>query len=317
MRVKAEFSAASYLYVNTPYIYGTLKFIAHYPTLRRTLHCYNFTLKELGGGMSKAENFDPLHGEHVQHVPLRNAPLVRVLSQVRFPDVTVAPDRNFVAAFQQAIRRRYPLVREEATPNIAFGPGGVSVTTNAIWRFLDAASVWRVSLTPTFLSLETKEYVSGEDFVRRFRALLTDLGETIAPSHVTRIGIRYVDQVDVTQDLIIEDLLHPHMNEITGALKGVRHMISELEAETAEGGVLARWGHLPGNGSHDPDMMPPRQHPTWFLDVDSFASYESNLLEYEVDEIANITTSLSKRAYDFFRWCVNDRFLETFGKDAQ
>jgi uncharacterized protein (TIGR04255 family) len=267
--------------------------------------------------MTKVGNFDPLHGEHVKHVPLRNAPLVRVLSQVRFPDVTVAPDKNFVAAFQQAIRRRYPLVREETTPNIAFGQGGVSVTTNAIWRFLDAASVWRVSLTPTFISLETKKYESGEDFVRRFRALLADLGDTIAPSHVTRIGIRYVDQVDVTGGIVVEDLLRPHMNEITGSLKGVRHMLSELEAETAEGAVLARWGHMPDNGSHDPDIMPPRPNRTWFLDVDSFASYESNLLEYQVDEISNITMSLANRAYDFFRWCVNDRFLEAFGKDAQ
>lgn len=267
--------------------------------------------------MAAEKNFDPLHGEHVEHVPLKNAPLVRVLSQIRFPDVTVTPDRQFVAAFQQAIRRRYPIVREEATPNIAFGPGGIAVTPNVIWRFLDPTSTWRVSLTPTFIALETKKYASGADFFDRLRALLEDLGETITPSHVTRVGIRYIDQVDLKDGLKIEDLLHPHMSEISGALRGVRHMISELEAETKEGAVLARWGHLPTDGSHDPDMMPPKSYPTWFLDVDSYASYESDLLEYNVDEISSVTASLASRAYDFFRWCVNDRFLETFGKDAQ
>lgn len=266
--------------------------------------------------MTHNKNFDPLHGKHVDHVPLKNAPLVKVLAQVRFPDVTVTPDPQFVSGFQQAIRRRYPTVRQEATPHFVFGPGGVQVTPNPVWRFIDPSNVWRVSLTPTFLTLETEKYGSGHDFAERFRTLLQDLGETISPSHVNRIGIRYVDQVELVNGLRIEELLQTHMNEITGALKGVRHMVSELEAETAEGGVLARWGHLPADGSHDPEMMPAKDVPSWFLDVDSFASYESNLLEYKVEEISGITTSLANRAYDFFRWCVNDKFLEHFGKDA-
>ena len=207
-------------------------------------------------------------------------------------------------------------MRQEVIPNLNVGPGGVQLTQNSVWRFVDPTSAWRVSLTPTFLSLETGRYSSGHDFADRFRGLLEDLGTTVSPSHVTRIGIRYVDQVELGDGLTIEELLEPHMSEISGALKGVRHMLSELEAETAEGGLIARWGHLPANGSHDPEMMPPKNVPTWFLDVDSFTSYESELLEYKVDEISGITTSLAHRAYDFFRWCVNDRFLEHFSKDT-
>lgn len=262
------------------------------------------------------KTFDPLFGDFIEHVPLRNAPLVKVLAQVRFPDVTVNPDREFISSFQKAIRKRYPQFVEEAAQTFAIGPTGINVAPSVIWRFLDATSMWRVSVTPTFLSLETRKYESGVDFSSRFKQLLVDLGETVAPSHVSRIGIRYVDQVEVLDGLDVNELLEPHMVEIATKLSKVRHMISEVEAPSKEGSVLARWGHLPEQGSHDPEIMPPKNNPSWFLDVDSFASYESNLLEYNPEEISAITHSLANRAYNLFRWCVNDNFLDKFGKGA-
>jgi uncharacterized protein (TIGR04255 family) len=262
------------------------------------------------------KGFDPLFGDFIEHVPLKSAPLVKVLAQVRFPDVTVIPDRAFVATFQQAIRKRYPILREEVAQNITLGPQGISMTPSMVWRFLDPSSQWRVSLSPTFLSLETAVYSSGHDFIERLRTLLVDLGETVAPSHISRVGIRYVDQVKISDGLVIDELLNPHMSEITKSLTGVRHMISELDAESREGFVLGRWGHLPEGGSHDPEIMPPVDAPSWFLDVDSFRGYESNLLEYDAETIAGVTRDLAHRAYNVFRWCVSDRFLENFGKDA-
>lgn len=261
-------------------------------------------------------DFDPLFGDFIEHVPLKSAPLVKVIAQVRFPDVTLNPDREFVAGFQQAIRKRYPRFVEEGTQNLMFGPTGISMTPSVVWRFLDAQSLWRVSLTPTFLSLETMKYESGKDFADRFRELLGVLGETVAPSHVSRLGIRYVDQVQVTDGLNVDELLEPHMVEVSSRLPSVRHMVSEVEAASKEGAVLARWGHLPPEGTHDADTMPPVPNPSWFLDVDSFASYESNLLEYDADKVAGLTYDLANRAYNLFRWCVNDRFLAKFGKDA-
>jgi uncharacterized protein (TIGR04255 family) len=264
-----------------------------------------------------SKHFDPLFGEFIEHVPLKFAPLVKVLAQVRFPDVTLNPTREFVASFQAAIRKSYPQFVEEAAQNIAIGPnGGVTMMPSVVWRFIDATNTWRVSVTPTFLSLETKRYESGADFAARLRQLLIDLGETIAPSHVSRVGIRYVDQVEVTDGLNMDDLLEPYMVEISSKLSGVRHMISEVEAATKEGSVLARWGHLPAQGSHDPEIMPLIGNPSWFLDVDSFAGYESSLLQYDPYKVSDIVNGLANRAYSFFRWCVNDNFLEKFGKNV-
>lgn len=264
--------------------------------------------------MTKA--FDPLYGDFIDHVPLKSAPLVKVIAQVRFPDVTVNPDREFVSDFQKAIRKRYPRFVEEGTQNIVFGPAGISMAPSIVYRFLDASNVWRVSLTPNFMSLETRKYESGNDFVDRYRELLGHLATTVAPSHVARIGIRYVDQVQVTNGLNVDDLLERHMSEVSGRLPSVRHMVSELEASSKEGMVLARWGHLPEQGTHDPEIMPPVENASWFLDVDSYAGYESELLEYDTDKVAGITHELANRAYNFFRWCVNDHFLAKFEKDA-
>ncbi|KQS81666.1 TIGR04255 family protein [Rhizobium sp. Leaf383] len=264
--------------------------------------------------MTKA--FDPLFGDFIDHVPLKSAPLVKVIAQVRFPDVTVNPDREFVSGFQKAIRKRYPRFVEEGTQNIVFGPTGISMAPSIVYRFLDASNVWRVSLTPNFMSLETRKYESGNDFADRYRELLGHLATTVAPSHVARIGIRYVDQVQVTNGLNVDDLLERHMSEVSGRLPSARHMVSELEAKSKEGMILARWGHLPEQGTHDPEIMPPVENASWFLDVDSYAGYESELLEYDTDKVAGITHELANRAYNFFRWCVNDHFLAKFGKDA-
>jgi uncharacterized protein (TIGR04255 family) len=43
--------------------------------------------------------------------------------------------------------------------------------------------------------LETHAYESRTDFLERLKTILQALEETLAPTHMTRFGIRYIDQI--------------------------------------------------------------------------------------------------------------------------
>ena len=72
-------------------------------------------------------------------VPLANAPLVRVIAQLRFPEILSVEQRDFVASFQEAIRSTYSVLRQEHTQGILLSPGSVAPAKPQVaWRFSDA-----------------------------------------------------------------------------------------------------------------------------------------------------------------------------------
>ncbi|PYE40442.1 uncharacterized protein (TIGR04255 family) [Rhizobium sp. PP-F2F-G20b] len=255
---------------------------------------------------------DPLFGDEPVEIPLAKAPLVRVVAQVRFPEILSIQDRNFIAPFQERIRRAYPLAQSDVINTFVIGPQ--RMVSSTVWRYYDAAKNWRVSLSDTFLSFETTQYISRKDFVERFRFLVSQLGETISPSHVARVGVRYVDQVELKVDETMREMLRPEMAGIKDVVGKTKHVISEFEADTREGGVQVRWGYLPKDGTHDPDIMPAVPSHSWFLDVDSYIFQESELMEYSAENITSQVAGLAGRAYSIFIWSVTEAFLVKYGK---
>ena len=117
---------------------------------------------------------DPLLAPSPAEVPLANAPLVRVVAQLRFPTILKIEDPSAVAPFQEAIRQNYLMLQQERIRNTPIGPGGVAATAASpvIWRFSGAAGEWRVSLSTGFLTLETVRYTSRSDLLDRLDSLL-------------------------------------------------------------------------------------------------------------------------------------------------
>ncbi|MDO1585639.1 TIGR04255 family protein [Rhizobium oryzicola] len=255
----------------------------------------------------------PLFSEEAPEVQLTNAPLARVLAQVRFPEIQSVQDKRFVAGFQERIRRTYPRANFETINGVMLGPTP-QMTTSAIWRYFDNARKWRISLSDTFMSFETNAYTSRKDFTDRLRDLLEQLGQTIAPTHIDRIGIRYVDQIALEENESMSHMLRKEMIGVNDIIGATHYMVSELEGETKEGRVLVRWGHMPPDASHDPEVMPALHQRSWFLDVDSFRSYEEEAVEFNASAAADVIYSLATRAYTIFRWSVTDQFLDRYGR---
>ncbi|MDE0064108.1 MAG: TIGR04255 family protein [Gammaproteobacteria bacterium] len=257
---------------------------------------------------------DPFEGKVPPSVPLPATPLSGVLVQIRFPEVLSIAKVDYIAEFQELIRSRYPLSNQDRNLVLQMGPDGAKQTTYPNWRFMDADGGWRVSLTTNFLALETRAYAGRQDFIDRTAAVSKALQATVDPSFMTRVGIRYVDRL---QGELLDDLPRLVRPEVLGLctgmrLKNISRTWSEVSAATEAGPITARWGFMPPNQTHEPELMPPVAAPCWFLDTDAYLEFPDPR-KFDSDKIATHVTELATRSYGFFRWVVNDAFLKACG----
>jgi uncharacterized protein (TIGR04255 family) len=260
-------------------------------------------------------NFNPLTAPPPKEIPLKDAPLIRVIAQVRFPPILSIEKKDFVGSFQEAIREKYPILQPEQTQTFIFGPQDVvQPTLQLTWRFIDAADSWRVSLAPDFMALETTAYSSRRDFLDRLEDLLVALKESFDPKIIQRFGLRYIDRltdqdIDDIQSLVKPEILGMMAAEFRGAIHQViNESLFIIPGE--EERILARWGLMPAGTTFDPSAIEPIAEPSWILDLDMSLSKNR---EFSVKALMSEGQSFAERIYTFFRWAVKDDFLRRFG----
>lgn len=256
---------------------------------------------------------DPLVALPPAEVPLADAPLVRVIAQVRFPEILAAEQRDFVAPFQEAIRSTYPVLRQEQTQGVLLGPAGLTpVKAQIAWRFSDVEGNWRVSLTPEFLALETTKYVSRSDFLARLRVVVAALDEHLAPQLIDRLGVRYIDRITGGAVDELAKLVRPEVRGISGTLAATHatHALSETMFAIDDARLLARWGRLPAGATVDPAAIEPSPEQSWILDLDMFSAAPAR---FAVDRVIADAQRFAERIYTLFRWAVMDDFLRRYG----
>lgn len=256
---------------------------------------------------------DPLVAAPPAEVPLTDAPLVRVIAQLRFPEVLSIEQREFVAPFQEAIRSRYPVLRQEQAQGILVGPGGIATAKQQVaWRFSDQEGRWRVSLAPNFIALETTKYTNRKEFFERLRGVTEALGEHVEPAQIDRIGIRYIDRI--TGDAVeeISRLVRAEVRGIVGTSSAshVLHALSESLFDLGDARVLARWGCLPPGATFDPSAFEPVSEKSWILDLDMFSAQPT---PFDVDDVVAASRQFAERIYTIFRWAVTNDFLVRYG----
>ncbi len=256
---------------------------------------------------------NPLIGPPPDEVPLPDAPLAKVIAQVRFPPILSIQNGTFIAPFQEAIRGEYGVASVEVGAQVV-ASAAVPVQPRAMWRFRDPSHPWRASLGVDFVALETSAYTSRDDFVARLGRLLDALQCHVEPSVYQRLGVRYVDRVVGEPCVSLQDFVHP---SLFGAMppswraSGAFDFHEAVVAIPEEGGQLhARWGLLPAHATHDPTAVAGGPEPSWILDLDAYMECERR---FDAAEIAASATALARRIYTVFRWSVTDRFLAHYG----
>jgi len=269
--------------------------------------------------MSSAVPSDnPLADSIAKEVPLQNAPLVRVVAQVKFSEVLGVENPELVAKFQDAISRTYgALSREIGVGFMPPFPGMQQQHPMTHWRFSDhpTAWQWRVTLTTQFVTLEAVKYTSRNDFFERFEALLEAVEQHIKPAMRIRLGVRYINRI-TGQELKDTSLLV--RSEIAGVVgtsmaSMVNLSITETLFDMDGQKMMARWGMLPPNATVDPGAMEPIGERCFLLDLDVFDETASS---FDTHKIAQTAKNFAARSYTFFRWAVTDEFLRRFGAES-
>ena len=261
------------------------------------------------------KEIDPLFGAPREEVPLTGSPLTSVVAQVQFTPIMKLRSEDLVAVFQEQVRSDYPKLEQE---KIQIGPvfgSEAEVRQEIVWRFVCGKNEWRVTLTPTFVALETSAYTSRADFMERFKKVVVALKETVGNARVTRVGVRYVDHIKAPEVNHISEMLRPEMlGVVDSSLRSrLHHAVSEMFCSVAEGSLLARWGLLPPHGTHDPNVMMPVPTDSWFIDIDVFKQYEEPFTDMDADAVHQVAFSLATRSYAFFRWVATEQFLQVYG----
>ena len=258
---------------------------------------------------------DPLTGPSAPEIPLPDAPLVRVIAQVRFPMIASIQKPAFIGAFQEAIRDRYTDLAwvEPLATGVALGPEGIALEgKGGLWRFATPGDGWLVSLAPHFVALEATRYSSRTDFLERLKLVLDALAEHVTPHTTQRLGIRYVDRIDEKRLPEIAQLVRPEVLGVTSKNFGERLMLSITEtAFMLDAGQLrARWGLLPADSTYDPGALEPRSTPSWVLDLDMFRLEDR---PFNPAKLLAESRAFAERIYTLFRWTITDMFLSEFG----
>jgi uncharacterized protein (TIGR04255 family) len=261
---------------------------------------------------------NPLVAAPPEEVPLSQAPLVRVIAQVRFPTILSIGERSFVASFQEKIRTEYPVLQPEQTHGFVITPQGLESTSpSMMWRFIDKTEQWRVSLASEFLSLETTNYSSRTDFLQRFNEVLMAADSHIKPQILDRLGLRYIARLTDEALEQVTDFVRPEIAGLLGsqvasyAEQAINDSLFTLPGSHEQ--IYARWGRLPVNVTIDPTAIEPIAKPSWILDLDMFTMPFLEKKAFEVAPVIDDASRFAERLYTFFRWVVTRDFLRHFG----
>jgi uncharacterized protein (TIGR04255 family) len=250
----------------------------------------------------------------VAEIHLPNAPLVKVLAQIRFEKILTIQDESSIAPFQDSIREMYPVFRTERTRTLINAAAGIPnvIEHPTVWKFSDIHETWKISLTSDFIAIETSAYSSRDAFLARFENVIVAFSRTLKPGVITRIGIRYIDRLTGDALAIIPEIVR---HELVGLLAGSN--VSQLETTASEAlfslgndQLFARWALLPPRSTIDPNVLEPIDRQSWILDIDSSHSVRQ---AWDQDILKNKLKELSCTSYNFFRWAVTPAFLKFYG----
>lgn len=268
----------------------------------------------------------PLRPRHVPEVSLPDAPLAVVVAQVRFPPILAIgqPDAlGAMARFQELLRPTYPHLAEHHTHHIDMTePSHADVRQSRVWRLSDSGDKspkWRVSLAQDFAALETREYRSRSDFLARLTTVIEAVATCFRPATATRFGLRYVDRISGTAETMISKMVRA---EVLGIIASTSNDLKQLQSSLVhtmmhahflapdDDMVFARWGTLPPNTTHDPNLIDPIDTKSWVLDMDMSTIRQH---PFTASALAGTATSFAECLYWLFREMVTDDFLRHYG----
>lgn len=241
------------------------------------------------------------------------SPLIRVLSQIRWPVLTGFDADKVADALAEQIGKDYPLRERAHEAQFLLTPEGVTQQVGgALHKFASGDGSWVVTLASTFITLETSAYKSHEDFIPRLAWVVGHLKEHLPLQRWDRFGYRYTNRISDEDD--VRDLKELFDRAVLGTVglefpDTIVHSVGETIYQAQDASLLVKSALLPPNAVIEL-TIPPVPQRTWLLDLDAFVNGPSSA--FDDTEIQRQATVLSKKAHGFFAKVTTDDFRSRF-----
>ncbi len=261
------------------------------------------------------------------HPPLRlpRSPLIYVVAQVNISAV-VAIDR-YVPEIQEKLRMNgFPGFTRTQIPELIFEAPGVKPTLNAfsMFEFQDRGERTGITLSPKSIAIHTNQYTTFDQFHRAFATALETINSVTQLQLRERIGLRYVDLIELEKGENLSDYLAPNLLGYDAASVRVTESSFDFkfEGKSPQGVIIAR--HYAPQFAN---MLPPdlvgvalnynyRESPptgrAFLLDFDHATIGKC---DFVVDEILETLETLHDGLDILFRKSVTIRALEQWGRE--
>lgn len=253
--------------------------------------------------------------DDVPEIQLPDAPLVKVVAQIRYPRPLDFDSENTFERIGRTLVSQYPVGRKVQAASLLLTPDGIKEqpSPEINWTYQSVSGDWQVTASGQFISLEASSYTSRAEFCDRLREAIEAITTVIHPPVYDRLGVRYINRLegeDVLADL--HNLVRPVAQAglvIPHDGIQVQHSLCDTVFIDGNSHVQARWGWLPAGAGIDLTVPPPTA-PYWLLDIDSFTGSGG---PFDVDTLDKLARGLSSRGYRLFRWIITDEFIHRFG----
>lgn len=246
-------------------------------------------------------------------VHLGRAPIVRTLCQVRFSPLPELVDDESERDLARLLGDDYPVRGWAEGVSIPIPPTMDKFRAEKFRTFEDTEGLWKITISPEFLALETQGYGKREDFLQRMRQALDAVTQIRRPPKVTRIGMRYTNRIDNPKGIsrLINPALLGWLPELDDEAVLLHQVAQTMLKHPNDGSrILVQSLFLPPGTVFDPTIKA-SEGPSWVLDIDAFDEqshrFDSQLLE--------VVKQLAIHSYQIFYWSVNDDFRNEY-KDA-
>jgi uncharacterized protein (TIGR04255 family) len=191
---------------------------------------------------------------------------------------------------------------------VTAGPAGASPLSGAAqtgWRLAAADNSWIVTLLPDQAALETTAYETWEGTFRdRLFQLIEAVANTLDPTAVQRVGLRYVDRFREEEveapsgwsgrirDELLGVVIHEHLGR--GVVASQQQVLFEGDGDRK---VALRHGLVSGDGEEGLDYI---------IDVDAF---EEGFRVFELENLRESIEELHTLCLAVFQQSLTEDFL--------
>jgi uncharacterized protein (TIGR04255 family) len=168
------------------------------------------------------------------------------------------------------------------------------------------------------VALETRSYDSFADFLQRLAEVLRVLDRHVRPIVVTRVGLRYVNEVRLgaltREAAISSDLLGPQIHPAISASleQSMQQMVLRYGGIDT---VALRHGLFPRGTTVQArtDENAP-EDPFYLLDFDAYREFTTTQArQFEANFVCDLVETYNKAIHRMFKWCVTPEFISSLG----